>query len=406
MKKFIGIHLVAVCIAVASLAGCSKAAFEIDGPGGYYDSAMSEALPGSGEFPGEGGEGEGKLPDPYASGVVTAGEWNDIANWSFWAGLLNGQEWPTHSAYWNYYPYNFVYVKIVDDKDAPVCGTKVVLEQQGGKVWSAVSDNNGTAVLWASLYKASYKQEASAYTLKIDGKSYDNFEFTTPNSSEVVVNKYVLRTKASKNAIDVAFIVDATGSMGDEIGFLKKDLEDIIKLVGQQCTAAVRTGTVFYRDEGDDYVTKYSQFTSTLRDTRAFIEEQQAMGGGDWPEAVHSALATGIQSLQWDESARSRVAFLILDAPPHHEDQIIASCQKSIEAYAAAGIKIVPVAASGIDKACEYLLRCFAMSTNGTYVFITNDSQVGDEHIEATVGKYEVEKLRDLIARLIIAYAK
>jgi len=46
------------------------------------------------------------------------------------------------------------------------------------------------------------------------------------------------------------------------------------------------------------------------------------------------------------------------------------------------------------------------MGTNGTYVFITNHSGVGNEHIEATVGEYQVEKLKDLIARLIIAYAK
>ena len=70
------------------------------------------------------------------------------------------------------------------------------------------------------------------------------------------------------------------------------------------------------------------------------------------------------------------------------------------------GIKIVPVSASGINKGTEYLLRSFAMATNGTYVFITNDSGVGNEHIEATVGEYQVEKLRDLIARLIVAYAK
>lgn len=409
MKKLIGIHLVAACIAAAAIAGCSKAGFSIDGPGGYYDSEKAPAAP-SGDFYDIGGEGregrEGNMHDPFVSGVVTAAEWNDLANWSFWASLLNGQEWTTHSSYWNYFPYNYVYVKVVDDNDAPVCGAKVVLEQQGSKVWSAVSDNSGAAVLWASLYESSFKQDASAFTLKIDGKSYDDFVFTTPSSSEVVVNKYVLRTRASNNAIDVAFIVDATGSMGDEIGFLKKDLEDIIKLVAQQCTATVRTGTVFYRDQDDEYITKYSQFTTNLRDTRTFIEKQEAMGGGDWPEAVHTALATGIQSLRWDSSARSRVAFLILDAPPHHEEDIISSCQKSIEAYAAAGIKIVPVAASGIDKACEYLLRSFALSTNGTYVFITDDSGVGNDHIEATVGKYQVEKLRDLIARLIIAYAK
>jgi len=163
---------------------------------------------------------------------------------------------------------------------------------------------------------------------------------------------------------------------------------------------------VFYRDEGDEYVTKFSQFTKDVNETSKYIGKQDAEGGGDWEEAVHKALETGIQSLQWDTHVKSRVAFMLLDAPPHHEDAIIASCQKSIAKYAEMGIKIIPVSASGIDKGTEYLLRSFAMATNGTYVFITNHSGVGGEHIEATVGEYQVEKLRDLIARLIIAYAK
>ena len=202
-----------------------------------------------------------------------------------------------------------------------------------------------------------------------------------------------------------AFIVDATGSMGDEIGFLKADLKDIIDLVGQQCTAKLRTGTVFYRDEGDEYITRDSKFTEDYRETIKFIGKQDAQGGGDWEEAVDEALKKGLD-LGWDTHVKSRVAFMLLDAPPHHTDAILASCQKSIELYAKMGIKIIPVSASGIDKGTEYLLRSFAMGTNGTYVFITNHSGVGNEHIEATVGEYQVEKLKDLIARLIIAYAK
>ena len=404
MKKIIGSYLVLICIA-AALCGCSSEMFDI-GPGGMSDKEA--AISGEGgvlDGGGPGGEDVNGKPS-FPSGVVTAGEWNDIANWGYWANLLNNQEWAQYAEYWKYYPHNFVYVKLSDESGNPVCGVKVALEKEGQKVWSAISDNAGTALLWAALYESKYGVDASDYSLKVDGNAVEAFEFTTAGKQEAVVNNYVVKNTSPANAIDVAFIVDATGSMGDEIGFLKADLKDIIDLVGTQCTAKVRTATVFYRDEDDKYVTKHSNFTDQLTETIAYIGEQEAEGGGDWPEAVHKALEEGVQSLQWNLKAKSRVAFLILDAPPHHEDEIIAACQKSIEAYAMAGIKIIPVAASGIDKACEYLLRNFAMATNGTYVFITNDSRVGNEHIEATVGEYEVEKLRDLIARLIIAYAK
>jgi hypothetical protein len=44
------------------------------------------------------------------------------------------------------------------------------------------------------------------------------------------------------------------------------------------------------------------------------------------------------------------------------------------------------------------------ISTNGTYVFVTDDSGVGNSHLEPSVGEYEVEFLNDLMVRLIDEY--
>ncbi len=65
------------------------------------------------------------------------------------------------------------------------------------------------------------------------------------------------------------------------------------------------------------------------------------------------------------------------------------------------GIKIIPITASGIDKTTEYLMRSFAILTNGSYVFITDDSGVGNDHLEPTIGEFEIEKLNDLMVRLV-----
>jgi hypothetical protein len=46
------------------------------------------------------------------------------------------------------------------------------------------------------------------------------------------------------------------------------------------------------------------------------------------------------------------------------------------------------------------------MLTNGTYVFITNDSGIGNEHLEPSVGEYEVELLNELLVRLILKYTE
>ena len=194
--------------------------------------------------------------------------------------------------------------------------------------------------------------------------------------------------------------------MSDEIDFLKKDLVDILDRVkGGQGDISLRTGTVFYRDEQDDYVTKYSKFTDDYRETVKYISMQRADGGGDLPEAVHTALEAGLQNLDWNTSARARIAFLVLDAPAHQDHQgVVESLQKSVKQYAALGVKLIPVFCSGPDKNCEFMCRLFAVLTGGTYVFLTDDSGVGEEHLEPSVGDFQVEPLNDLLVRLIAKY--
>jgi hypothetical protein len=154
------------------------------------------------------------------------------------------------------------------------------------------------------------------------------------------------------------------------------------------------------------YITRGENFANDVSTTREYISKQYANGGGDYPEAVHSALESALQDLSWNESARARIAFLILDAPAHHESDVIESLQKSIKEFAKNGIKIIPVAASGVDKDTEFMLRFFEVATGGTYVFITNDSGIGNDHIDASVGDHEVEKLADLMIRLIKKYTE
>jgi hypothetical protein len=42
--------------------------------------------------------------------------------------------------------------------------------------------------------------------------------------------------------------------------------------------------------------------------------------------------------------------------------------------------------------------------TGGTYTFLTNHSGIGNDHLEPTIGDYEVEKLNDLMIRVIKEY--
>ena len=166
----------------------------------------------------------------------------------------------------------------------------------------------------------------------------------------------------------------------------------------------MRFGSVFYRDEGDEFVTRPFTFTSDQTSLISFISNQSANGGGDFPEAVHSALDVAITQNSWNDNASARIMFLLLDAPPHYTQEVISSLELNLIKAAEKGIKIIPITASGIDKATEYLMRSIAILTNGTYVFITDDSGVGNDHLEPTIGEFEVEKLNDLMVRLVGEY--
>ncbi|MBR2211510.1 MAG: VWA domain-containing protein, partial [Fibrobacter sp.] len=208
--------------------------------------------------------------------------------------------------------------------------------------------------------------------LTIDGKPQASAPKLSPwnvQQEEAEVNFYILdKAKAAEKRADIAFIVDATGSMGDEIDFLKKDLMDILDRAKSGLgEVELRTAAVFYRDTEDEYVTKFSPFTDDYRKTIQYIAMQHATGGGDLPEAVHTALETGLQNLAWNTSARARIAFLVLDAPAHKGHQgVVESLQASVREYAKQGIKLIPVFCSSPSKDCEFMCRFFAVLTGGT----------------------------------------
>ncbi len=341
------------------------------------------------------------------SGLLTAGEWNDLDNWKFWSGLLNENKYYEKTSYWKFYPKNLVAVQVVDGNNSAIANVPVELLKGGTVQFSTKTDNAGFAYCWQSLFAESNDDIVAAdYSLSINGASYtEPVKFTLQGDEQVNLNVVVSNdAKQAAAKADIAFIVDATGSMTDEIRFLISDLNYIIDHASSGNNIALRTAALFYRDLQDEYITRYDDFSDNVSTTQEFVAKQKAGGGGDYPEAVDYALEASLQKLSWNESARARIAFLILDAPAHHKDNVIESLQKSIALFAQNGIKIIPVAASGVDKDTEFMLRFFELATGGTYVFLTNDSGIGNKHIEASVGDYEVEKLADLMVRLIKKY--
>lgn len=136
------------------------------------------------------------------------------------------------------------------------------------------------------------------------------------------------RAETHRPRIEVAFVLDATGSMGSFI----EDARTRIRAVAAELSAGeprpdVRFALVGFRDKGDAFVTRVTPFTADVSVMHAALTELQADGGGDTPEAVLEAVRDALLRLKWtpvtprgaaarDSAPVLRLLYLVGDAPP------------------------------------------------------------------------------------------
>ena len=100
--------------------------------------------------------------------------------------------------------------------------------------------------------------------------------------------------------LDVAFLLDATGSMGDEIDRLKETIDTVAERVAALDPAPdVRFAMTLYRDEGDVFVTSTYDFTGDVAEFRAALSRVVADGGEDYPEALDEGFAEVLAAPAW-----------------------------------------------------------------------------------------------------------
>ncbi len=330
------------------------------------------------------------------SGQLTAGEINDINDWDEWKTAINKEEYQYFQEKWNFHLQRKVLVEVKNELEKPVNNVKVsIYTETNKKIMSARTDVTGKAFVFLDFNEMTsddYYRIQLEYDGKIKGKK------VTKLMNQV---NFVVNTQKETNSIDIMFTIDATGSMGDEINYLKAELHNIMDRVSlDKNIAEKRVALTFYRDKGDEYVVREYDFETDISQVQNSLNENNANGGGDYEEALEIALETA-NKLTWNVEAKSRLMFLILDAPPHFTEETVSKIKQQIILAQEKGIKIIPIVASGANKNLEFLMRFFSISTNGTYVFLTDDSGIGNPHLKPTKDTYTVEKLNDLIVRLI-----
>ena len=344
---------------------------------------------------------------PTGPGTLTAGEINDFSKWVLWEDLTE-TKFNSFQKQWGFYLKNRYAVQVTYENGNPVVDAPVKLVSDKNEVvFIARTDNTGKAELWADMIPDIRNKMARRYKAFVHFQGQD-IPFPKLDAFPTGINTLKIKGPCDvSDVLDIAFVVDATGSMGDEINYLKTELKDVIQRVQEQNEKLqLRTASVFYRDNGDQYVTRESDFSSTTETTLQFIQTQYAAGGGDFPEAVDEALDAALNRLSWSQNARGRILFLVLDAPPHQADSVVKRMHQLVYKAAAMGVRIVPITGSGINKDVEFLMRSMALATNSTYVFLTDHSGVGNKHLAPSTDDYDVQKLNDLMVNLISRYAK
>ena len=204
--------------------------------------------------------------------------------------------------------------------------------------------------------------------------------------------------------LDVHFVLDATGSMGDEIARLRDNMTSIAEQISALPSQPdVRFGMTVYRDIEDLFVTRTFDLTDNLDDFLDALALVSAEGGGDYPEAMDEALADALAKPAWRRDGAVELMILIADAPPQVGRQVDSPYTASALAAAAQGVKIFPVAASGTDDQAEYVMRELAFVTGGRFVFLSYgvDGAATGESSDITPDDYDELPLDQLVVKLI-----
>lgn len=349
---------------------------------------------------------EKKSIDKGKAGVMTAGVWNDLENWSRFDKTLKEEK--VHAEQWNWKMDNRRYaVEVTDKNGKPAIDIALQMRNADGSIfWNAKTDNRGFAELWYAPFLPHLSDLPHDFYLYAQYGERGYTKLGKLSSDGDVRNSFRINFEiGTPTNVDICFVVDATGSMGDEINYLKEELMELMLRSSEFIPCGnIRLSTVFYRDVHDAYTTVSAPFTDRFEDAVDFVQLQSAGGGGDYPEAVDAGLIEAIEKLNWSASALSRLCFLVLDAPPHKEKK--AEIERLTNEYAKKGIKIIPIAASGIDKPTEFLMKRMAAITAGDYIYITDHSGVGNSHIKPSGVKSDVDLLKNQLEKIIKKYTE
>lgn len=293
--------------------------------------------------------------------------------------------------------------RVLDEQERPIRGAQVSISADDSFVTTLRTQPDGTATFFPRLYAAA--DPTSAYTIDVQiGVAAQTI--TVPANSpqrEWIVSFSNIPKPAPQPQVDVLFLIDSTGSMADEINQLKDNIISIgLQVRALPAQPDIRFSWAAYKDAADDF--RLFPFTASIEGFANTLGTIEALGGGDYPEALSPALVQAIEENEWRGQETIQLIFLIADAPPHLEGPV--TYLDGIRAANERGIKIYPIASSGLDRQGEYIFRQLAQMTHGRFIFLTETNPVQTEpapetSLAAAELEYTVSALDALIVQII-----
>jgi len=202
--------------------------------------------------------------------------------------------------------------------------------------------------------------------------------------------------------VEVAFVLDSTGSMGGLIEGAKQKIWSIANaIIARRPAPEVRIGLVSYRDRGDQYVTRLFDLSSDIDAVFGNLQSFQADGGGDDPESVNQALYEAVHRLSWSQEPDVlKIVFLVGDYPPHMDYRGEVQYPQTCREAAGRGLIVNTVQCGDVPETTR-VWREIARLAEGSYVAL---EQSGNMQALSTPYDEDIARLSGEVSRTVVPW--
>lgn len=176
--------------------------------------------------------------------------------------------------------------------------------------------------------------------------------------------------------IQLVFCLDVTGSMSGLINTARQKIWSIASSIMQSNEQPdLQIGLVFYRDKGDNFITKRVEITSDLDSVYLKLMEITAAGGGDAPESVNQGLYESVKKMNWSkDSLVYKAVFLVGDCGPHMDYKDDVKYPETVKMAKAEEIVINSILMGGGCSGSREVWRDVAALTGGDFFEVGYDA--------------------------------